>query len=116
MDGGGGEAACFCLQNLTVTYEVTHALAYYVPSCRIYPEPRGGSYLGACSPVCDRGQAVKVNFLAWSSSQAKNLGLFGTVKVASSAQWAWLLLVGQGSRPDFRCGQGVKQNFGGSRS
>ena len=37
-------------------------------------------------------------------------GWFGAVKVSSSlsAQWAWWLVVGQGSRPDFRCSQGVK--------
>ena len=31
-----------------------------------------------------------------------------TVKSFPSARWAWLVLVGQGSRADFSCGQGVK--------
>ena len=30
------------------------------------------------------------------------------VKVSPGDRWAWLMLNSQGSRPDFRCGQGVK--------
>ena len=30
------------------------------------------------------------------------------VKVSPGDQWTWLMLDSQGSRPDFRCGQGVK--------
>ena len=30
------------------------------------------------------------------------------VKVSPGDRWAWLMLDSQGSRPDFRCGQGVK--------
>ena len=46
-----------------------------------------------------------------SSGQAIALGIGGslrTVKVSPGDRWAWLMLDSQGSRPDFRCGQGVK--------
>ena len=70
---------------------------------------RGGSYIGACSPVCDRGQG-EVKRSRWNLNLVKLRiwGWFGAVKVSLSAQWAWWLVVGQGSRPDFRCSQGVK--------
>ena len=35
-------------------------------------------------------------------------GSLETVKSFPSARWAWLVLVGQGSRADISCGQGVK--------
>ena len=35
-------------------------------------------------------------------------GSLETVKSFPSARWAWLVPVGQGSRADFSCGQGVK--------
>ena len=37
-------------------------------------------------------------------------GSLETVKSFPNARWAWLVLVGQGSRADFSCGQGVKRS------
>ena len=45
------------------------------------------------------------------AGQTVKLGIGGslrTVKVSPGNQWAWLMLDSQRSRPDFRCGQGVK--------
>ena len=43
--------------------------------------------------------------------QVVKLGIGGstrTVKISPGDQWAWLMLNNWGSRPDFQCGQGVK--------
>ena len=46
-----------------------------------------------------------------SSGQARNQEQLRTVKVTPGDQWAWLMLDSQGSRPDFRCSQGVKHEI-----
>ena len=73
---------------------------------------RGGHCIGDCTPTRDRGQSeVKRSRRNFEAGQAVKLGIRGslrTVKVSPGDQWAWLMLDSQGSRPDFRCGQGVK--------
>ena len=73
---------------------------------------RGGHCTGDCTPTRDRGQSeVKRSRRNFEAGQAVKLGIGGslrTVKVSPGDRWAWLMLDSQGSRPDFRCGQGVK--------
>ena len=73
---------------------------------------RGGHRIGDCTPTRDRGQSeVKRSRRNFEAGQAVKLGIGGslsTVKVSPSDRWAWLMLDSQGSRPEFRCGQGVK--------
>ena len=61
---------------------------------------RGWKYRCLCSvpPCFEAGQVVKLGIG----------GSLSTVKVSPGDRWAWLMLDSQGSRPDFRCGQGVK--------
>ena len=72
----------------------------------------GGHCIGDCTPTRDCGQSeVKRSRRNFEAGQAVKLGIGGslrTVKVSPGDQWAWLMLDSQGSRPDFRCGQGVK--------
>ena len=69
-------------------------------------------HIGDCTPTRDRGQSeVKRSRRNFEAGQAVKLGIGGslsTVKVSPSDRWAWLMLDSQGSRLDFRCGQGVK--------
>ena len=73
---------------------------------------RGGHCIGDCTPTRDRGQSeVKRSRRNFEAGQAVKLGIGGslrTVKVSPGDRWAWLMLNNQGSRPDFRCSQGVK--------
>ena len=73
---------------------------------------RGGHCIIDRTPTRDRGQSeVKRSRRNFEAGQAVKLGIGGslrTVKVSPGDRWAWLMLDGQGSRPDFRCGQGVK--------
>ena len=73
---------------------------------------RGGHCIGDCTPTRDRGQSeVKQSRRNFEAGQVVKLGISGslrTVKVSPGDRWAWLMLDSQGSRPDFRCGQGVK--------
>ena len=74
---------------------------------------RGEHCIGECIPTRDRGQSeVKRSRRNFEAGQVVKLGiggsLSGTVKVSPGDRWAWLMLDSQGSRPDFRCGQGVK--------
>ena len=73
---------------------------------------RGGHCIGNCTPTRDRGQSeVKRSRRNFEGGQAVKLGIGGslrTVKVSPGDRWAWLMLDSRGSRPDFRCGQGVK--------
>ena len=68
--------------------------------------------MGDCTPTRDRGQSeVKRSRRKFEAGQAVQLGIGGSlraVKVSPGDRWAWLMLDSQGSRPDFRCGQGVK--------
>ena len=71
-----------------------------------------GHYIGDCTPIRNRGQSeVKRSRRNFEAGQAVKVGTGGsleTVKGSPGDQWAWLMLDSQGSRPDFRCGQGVK--------
>ena len=70
-----------------------------IPHRRLYSHPRPGQ------------SEVKRSRRNFEAGQAVKLGIGGslsTVKVSPSDRWAWLMLDSQGSRPDFRCGQGVK--------
>ena len=73
---------------------------------------RGGRCIGDCTPTRDRGQSeVKRSRRNFEAGQAVKLGIGGslrTVKLSPGDRWAWLMLDSQGSRPDFRCSQGVK--------
>ena len=73
---------------------------------------RGWHCIDDCTPTRDRGQSeVKRSRRNFEAGQAVKLGVGGslrTVKVSPGDRWAWLMLDSQGSRPDFRCGQGVK--------
>ena len=73
---------------------------------------RGGHYIGDCIPTCDQGQSeVKRSRRIFGAGQTVKVGFEGsleTVKGSPGDCWAWLMLDSQGSRPDFRCGQGVK--------
>ena len=72
----------------------------------------GGHCIDDCTPTRDRGQSeVKRSRRIFEAGQAVKLGIGGslrTAKVSPGDRWAWLMLDGRGSRPDFRCGQGVK--------
>ena len=80
------------------------------PSCT-HP-PRGGHCIGNCTPTRDRGQSeVKWSRQNFGPGEAVKLGIGGSlrmVKVSPGDRWTWSLLDSQGSRPDFRCSQGVK--------
>ena len=73
---------------------------------------RGGHCIGDCTPTRDRSQSeVKRPRRNFETGQVVKLGIRGslrTVKVSPGDRWAWLMLDSQGSRPDFRCSQGVK--------
>ena len=73
---------------------------------------RGGHCIGDCTPTHDRGQSEversRRNFEAGQVVKIRIRGNLRTVKVSPSNRWAWLMLDSQGSRSDFRCGQGVK--------
>ena len=72
----------------------------------------GGHCIGDCTPTRDRGQSeVKRSRRNFEAGQAVKLGIGGSlraVKASPGDRWAWLMLDSQGSRADFRCGQGVK--------
>ena len=76
---------------------------------------QGGHYIGDCIPTRDQGQSeVKRSRRNFGAGQAVEVGIGGsleTVKGSPSNQWTWLMLDSQGSRPDFRCGQGVKDEI-----
>ena len=75
---------------------------------------RGRHCIGDCTPTRNRSQSeVKRSRRNFEAGQAVKLGIGGslrTVKVSPGDRWAsrWLMLDRKGSRPDFRCGQGVK--------
>ena len=79
----------------------------YVHACS-----KGGHYIGNCTPTRNWGQSeVKRSRQNFGASQAVKVGIGGsseTVKGFLRDQWAWLMPDCQGSRPDFRCSQGVK--------
>ncbi len=83
MSGGGGGGHCNCIDD--------------------------------CTPTCDWGQSeVKQARRNFEAGQAVKLGIraiLRTVKVSPADRWAWLMLDSQGSRPDFRCDQGVKHEI-----
>ena len=84
----------------------------FTETCIHVADTRGGHCIGDCTPTRDRGQSeVKRSRRNFEAGQAVKLGIGGslrTVKVSPGDRWAWLMLNSQGSRPDFRCGQGVK--------
>ena len=72
----------------------------------------GGHCIGNYNPTCDQGQS-EVKWLRWNfeAGQAIKLGIgssLRTVKVSPGDWWEWLMLISQGSRPDFWCDQEVK--------
>ena len=77
-----------------------------------YVLSRGRHCIGDCTPTRGRGQSeVKWSRRNFEAGQAVKLGIGGSlrmVKVSSGDRWAWLIIDNQGSRPDIRCGQGVK--------
>ncbi len=90
-------------------------IAYCFGQCvlRFHVQGGGGGHcIGDCTPTRDRGQSeVKRSRRNFEAGQAIKLGIGGslrTVKISPGDRWAWLMLDSQGSRPDFRCGQGVK--------
>ena len=96
---------------LRAASDIRYAIVYHIDQLA---RPRGGHCIIDCTPTRDRGQSeVKRSRRNFEAGQAVKLGIGGslrTVKVSPGDRWAWLMLDGQGSRPDlyFRCGQGVK--------
>ena len=88
-------------------------ITYSTTSICCSPHLKGGHCIGDCTPTSDWGQSeVKQSRRNFEAGQVVKLGIWGSlrmVKVSLGNRWTWLMLDNQGSRPDFRCSQGVKQ-------